>query len=107
MTALDKPWTHAELQEKVTWFVRDFPEDFDNRFGVSVHGDDLHRFGPEPHEDYETFVNRTLDHCVKHKADAVIVAWQWPGRPYVTALLSCPLDGVTTAAIYLDPLSVN
>jgi len=107
MSDLDKPWTHAELREKVTWFVRDFPEDFANRFGVSVHGDDLHRLGPEPREDYETFVDRMLTHCAKYHADAVIVAWQWPERPYVTALLGCPLEGVTTTAIYLDPLSVN
>ena len=87
--------------------VREFPEDFGNRFGVAVHGADLHRLGPEPTEDYETFVDRMLAHCVKHRADAVIVAWQWPKRPYVTALLACPLEGVTTAAIYLDPAELN
>jgi hypothetical protein len=100
-------WTLGELQEKATMLVREFPEDFGNRFGVSVHGDDLHRLGPEPTEDFESFTDRMLAHCVKHRADAVIVAWQWPKRPYVTALLACPREGVTTAAIYPDPQKVN
>jgi hypothetical protein len=92
-------WTHTGLRDRAEWLIRDVPEVGDRFAAIAGPDGDLGWHTPYATEDYSAFADRTFDMCSEHDGEAVILAWQWPGRPYVTVLLACPQDGTTTIAI--------
>ena len=100
------PWTHDGLRARAEWLVRDVPEVGD-RFAAVAYDDNLNWHAPEEDETYIEFVDRTLDLCTAGNGDAVIVAWKWPGREYVSVMLACPLEGTTSVAVFPNPQELN
>ena len=100
MTTAIPPWTHDQLRGKAEWLLRDVPEYASHRFGTVAFGEDLQGITPDPGEVYLDFVDRVLDFCREHDGDGVILAWQWPGLPYVTVTLACPLEGAATVPVF-------
>jgi hypothetical protein len=105
MSAGSRPWTHEQLAARAIDLVKNRP-DLGVHFGVVAIGDELIQYPASAGAEYLEFVDATLDLCMDGKGDAAIVAWQWPGRAYVTVMLACPADGTTSIAVY-PPEAVN
>ena len=99
MNAGSPPWSHETLQARAVDMIQNRPG-IGNHFGVVVIGDNLYQFPPDEGATYLELVDDTLDFCAEKKGDAAIVAWQWPGRAYVTVMLACPADGTTSIAVF-------
>jgi hypothetical protein len=99
VSALNRPWTRGELEARAIDLVQCRP-DLGVHFGVVAIGEELIQFPADAGVTYVEFVDQTLDLCAEGDGGGVIVAWQWPGRAYVTVLLACPRDGTTSIEVY-------